>query len=119
MGPLIMIADDAMFMRKVVKRALTEGGYDRFLEAGSGEEAVEFFRQHHPDLVILDITMPGMSGLEVLDAILNADKGAKVIMCSAIGQEHIIAQAIRRGASDFLIKPFRNRELLKIVEASL
>ena len=119
MGPLIMIADDAMFMRKVIKRALTQGGYDRFVEACNGREAVEVFKKERPDLILLDITMPEMTGLEVLDAILSCDAAARVIMCSAVGQEPIIAQAIRRGAVDFIVKPFKDEELLKLVEVSL
>lgn len=119
MKPVIMIADDAMFMRRVIKRALVQGGYEEFVEAGNGREAVERYRISKPDLVLLDITMPERSGLEALDDILNEDPGAKVIMCSAVGQEAVITQAIRRGALDFIIKPFKDEELLKLVEASL
>lgn len=119
MKPVIMIADDAMFMRRVIRQALTQGGYDQFVEAGNGREALEQYKVSRPDLVLLDITMPERSGLEVLDDILNEDPAAKVIMCSAVGQEAVIAQAIRRGALDFVIKPFKNEELLKLVEASL
>ncbi len=119
MEPVIMIADDAMFMRRVIKRALVRGGYETFVEAGDGREAVEQYKALRPDLVLLDITMPECSGLEVLDAILNEEPGAKVIMCSAVGQEAVITQAIRRGALDFIIKPFKDEELLKLVEASL
>ena len=119
MKPESMIADDAMFMRRVIKRALAQGGYEEFVEAGNGREAVEQYRLSKPDLVLLDITMPERSGLEALDDILNEDPGAKVIMCSAVGQEAVITQAIRRGALDFIIKPFKDEELLRLVEASL
>lgn len=119
MKPVIMIVDDAMFMRRVIKKALTEGGYDHFIEAGNGKEALELYREEKPDLVLLDITMPERSGLEVLDDILTEDPGARVIMCSAVGQDAVITQAIKRGAGNFIIKPFKNEELLKLVEASL
>lgn len=111
--PLIMIADDAMFMRRVIKRALTQGGYDNFVEA------VEKYKEVQPDLMLLDITMPGRSGLEVLNDILAFKRNAKVIMCSVVGQEQVIAEAIRCGASDFIIKPFKDEEILKIVKACL
>ena len=77
--PLIMIADDAMFMRRVIKRALTQGGYDNFVEAGDGVEAVEKYKEVQPDLMLLDITMPGRSGLEVLNDILAECKGHHVL----------------------------------------
>lgn len=119
MKPVIMIADDAMFMRRVIKRALTQGGYEEFIEAENGAEAIEQYKRYRPDLVLLDITMPGRSGMEALDDILNENPEAKVIMCSAVGQEVVITQAIRRGALDFIIKPFKDEELLRLVEASL
>lgn len=117
--PLIMIADDAMFMRRVIKRALSQGGYENFIEAGDGEEAVEKYREMKPDLVLLDITMPVKSGLDVLNEILAINRNARVIMCSAVGQEKVIADAIRSGAFDFIIKPFKDEEILKIVKAGL
>lgn len=117
--PLIMIADDAMFMRRVIKRALTQGGYDNFVEAGDGAEAVKTYRETMPDLVLLDITMPEKSGLDVLNEILAINPNARVIMCSAVGQEKVIAEAIRSGAFNFVIKPFKDEEILKIVKAGL
>lgn len=119
MKPLIMIADDAMFMRRVIRRALSQEGYDRFVEVGTGTEALIQYRASRPDLVLLDITMPERSGLDALDDILQEDPEAKIIMCSAVGQETVIAQAIRRGALDFIIKPFKDEELIKLVEASI
>ena len=89
--PLILIADDAMFMRKVIKRALSQGGYDNFVEAGDGVEAVEKYKEYQPDLMLLDITMPERSGLEVLNEVLAFNRNAKVIMCSAVGQKRFAA----------------------------
>ena len=116
---MILIADDAMFMRKVIKRTLSQGGYDNFVEAGDGVEAVEKYKEYQPDLMLLDITMPERSGLEVLNEVLALNRNAKVIMCSAVGQEQVIAEAIRCGASDFIIKPFKDEEILKTVTAYL
>lgn len=119
MKPLIMIVDDAAFMRRVIMNALIPGGFDRFVEVEDGEKALDAYRENRPDLVLLDITMPKRSGLEVLDDILGEDPQAKVIMCTAVGQDMVITQAISRGARDFIIKPFKKEVLLKIVEASL
>ena len=119
MKPLIMIVDDAAFMRRVIKNTLTPGGFDRFVEVEDGEKVLEAYRENRPALVLLDITMPNRSGLEVLDDILGEDPEAKVIMCSAMGQEMVIAQAIASGARDFIIKPFKKDMLLKMVEAIL
>ena len=111
MKPAIMIVDDAAFMRRLIKKALINGGYDKIIEAENGKAALE--------LVFLDITMPERSGLEVLDDILTEDPEARVLMCSAIGQESVIVRAIQRGARDFIVKPFKEEALLKLVEASL
>jgi len=115
MGPKILIADDAMFMRRVIRKALSEGGYENIAEASDGNEVLDQYRAYRPDLVFLDITMPGRTGLEVLEELLREDENAKVVMCSAIGQETVIAQAVRMGASDFITKPFRTEDLLKLV----
>ena len=119
MKPAIMIVDDAAFMRRLIKKALINGGYDKIIEAENGKAALELYKSERPELVFLDITMPERSGLEVLDDILTEDPEARVLMCSAIGQEAVIARAIQRGARDFIVKPFKEEALLKLVEASL
>ena len=119
MKPAIMIVDDAAFMRRLIKKALINGGYDKIIEAENGKAALELYKSERPELVFLDITMPERSGLEVLDDILTEDPEARVLMCSAIGQESDIARAIQRGARDFIVKPFKEEALLKLVEASL
>lgn len=115
MEPVILVADDAKFMRKVIRKALSEAGYENIVEAGDGRDVVKLYQEYHPALVLLDITMPGRSGLEVLGDLLREDENARVIMCSAIGQESVIAQAVNDGASDFIIKPFRPEELQRLV----
>ena len=96
----ILIVDDAMFMRKSIRKILSEGGYANVEEARDGDEAIAMFGEYSPDLVLLDITMPGRSGLEVLEEILRQDEDAAVVMCSAMGQETVIQKAIVMGARD-------------------
>lgn len=119
MEPLIMVVDDAAFMRHLIKKALADGGYRNITEVENGQDVLAKYQELKPSLVLLDITLPGRTGLEVLEEVLAADENAKVIMCSAIGQETIITQAISRGAQDFIIKPFRPEELLRMVQAYL
>lgn len=111
----ILIVDDAMFMRKVIRRTLEANGYTDIYEAGDGEQALEIFKEEHPQLVLLDITMPGMSGLEVLEKIMVIDGQTKVIMCSAMGQEMMIQKAIFNGALDFIVKPFKEEEFMRVI----
>ena len=119
MGNLIMVADDALFMRNIIKKALAEGGYDNIVEVGNGLDVLEYYREHRPDLVFLDITMPGKSGLDILVELLAEDENARIIMCSAMGQESIILQAVQKGALDFITKPFRSADLIKMAEMYL
>lgn len=113
----ILIVDDAMFMRKSIRKILSEGGYANVEEARDGDEAIAMFGEYSPDLVLLDITMPGRSGLEVLEEILRQDEDAAVVMCSAMGQEIVIQKAIVMGARDFIVKPFKKDEFLRIVDS--
>lgn len=113
----ILIVDDAMFMRKSIRKILSEGGYADVEEARDGDEAIAMFGEYNPDLVLLDITMPGRSGLEVLEEILGQDEDAAVVMCSAMGQETVIQKAIVMGARDFIVKPFKKDEFLRIVDS--
>ena len=115
----IMIVDDAMFMRKVIRKSLEEEGYHNIIEAGDGETAVDKFLEERPDLMILDITMPGMSGMEVLVKLREKAPWAKIIMCSAVGQEDTILRAVKLGAADFIVKPFKSEELKRIVNHNL
>ena len=115
----ILIVDDAMFMRRIIKNALTEGGFDQFIEAKDGDEAIRLFKKHRPKLVLLDITMPGKSGIEVLAELLKMEPGTRVVMCSAIGQDATIEKAIRMGAHDFIVKPFKNEQLVEMVKKSM
>ena len=102
----ILLVDDAAFMRMMVKNTLNENGYTDLYEASDGAEAVTKYAELKPDLVIMDITMPNMDGLEALKAIRKADPNASVVMCSAMGQEAMVIEAIKSGAKDFIVKPF-------------
>ena len=111
----ILLVDDAAFMRKVIKDTLSKAGYTDLHEAVDGADAVEKYNSLKPDLVLMDITMPNMDGLEALKAIRAADPNANVVMCSAMGQETMVIDAIRSGAKDFIVKPFKPERVLKTV----
>lgn len=111
----ILVVDDAAFMRMMVKDALSKGGYTDVEEAVDGADAVEKFKATSPDLVIMDITMPNMDGLDALKAIKEVNPDAAVVMCSAMGQESMVIEAIRSGAKDFIVKPFKQDRIITTV----
>lgn len=113
----IMLVDDAAFMRMMVKDALTKAGYTDLIEAQDGAEAVEKFNAENPDLVFMDITMPNKDGLEALKEIKAAHPNANIVMCSAMGQESMVIDAIKSGAKDFIVKPFKPDRILKTVSS--
>ena len=115
----ILIVDDAAFMRKVIKDTLSKSGYTDLYEAVDGADAVEKYNEIQPDLVLMDITMPNMDGLEALKAIRGKDGNANVVMCSAMGQESMVIDAVRSGAKDFIVKPFKPDRVLKTVNTIL
>lgn len=111
----ILCVDDAAFMRKVIKDTLSKNGYTDLYEAVDGADAVEKYATVQPDLVIMDITMPNMDGLEALKAIRAKNSAANVVMCSAMGQEAMVIEAIQNGAKDFIVKPFKPDRIMKTV----
>jgi two-component system chemotaxis response regulator CheY len=115
----VLVVDDAAFMRKVVSDALVAGGHDVIGQAGNGTEAVAQFTALRPELTTLDITMPEKDGLEALSEIMTLDPGAKVLMCSALGQESKVIESIKLGAKDFVVKPFQPDRLLEAVGKAL
>jgi two-component system chemotaxis response regulator CheY len=119
MAKKILLVDDAAFMRKMIKDTLVKNGYTEVFEAVDGADAVEKFGEIAPDLVVMDITMPNMDGLEALKAIRAKDGSANVVMCSAMGQESMVMDAVRSGAKDFIVKPFKPDRVLKTVTSIL
>ena len=115
----ILLVDDAAFMRMMVKDTLTKAGYTDLYEAADGLQAVETYAEIQPDLVIMDITMPNMDGLEALKAIKGKDPNAVVVMCSAMGQESMVVDAIKSGAKDFIVKPFNQERIVETVKTIL
>ncbi len=115
----VLVVDDAAFMRKVLTDALTSAGHEVVGEAGDGNEAVARFKELKPDLATLDITMPEKDGLTALKEILSLDPSARVVMCSALGQESKVLEAIKAGAKDFVVKPFQPDRVLQAVASAL
>src|SRR3954453_8032891 len=115
----ILVVDDAAFMRKVVKDAVSAAGHDVVGGAGNGVEAVARFQELKPDLMTLDITMPEKDGLAALAEIVAADPSARVVMCSALGQETKVLEAIKLGAKDFVVKPFQPARVIEAVGKAL
>jgi len=120
LNPRVLIVDDALFMRSVIRDILQESGrYQVAGEASNGKEAVEKFNQLHPDLVTMDIVMPEIDGIQAVREILNADPAAKIVMCSALGQEPLVIESIAAGARDFIVKPFSAEKVLKVLDQVL
>jgi two-component system chemotaxis response regulator CheY len=115
----VLVVDDAVFMRKIVSDAVIAGGHEVVGEAANGNEAVERYGELRPDVTTLDITMPEKDGLAALREILSLDPEAKVVMCSALGQESKVLEAVKRGATDFVVKPFRAPRLLEAIDKAL
>jgi two-component system chemotaxis response regulator CheY len=119
MAKNILICDDAAFMRMMIKDILTKNGYNIVGEAENGAKAVEKYAELKPDLVLMDITMPEMDGIEALKKIKAADANASIIMCSAMGQQAMVIESIQSGAKDFIVKPFQADRVLEAVQKKL
>ena len=119
MSVRILLADDLSFMRMVQKEILTERGYLVVGEAADGLEAVMKYKELNPDVVILDITMPNMNGLEAMKKILEIDADPKIIICSALGQQKLIVEAIKSGVKDFIVKPFKPERMFSAIEKAV
>jgi two-component system chemotaxis response regulator CheY len=115
-GINVLIADDLKFIKLVLRELVEKAGFRVVGEASNGEEAVELYQDKRPDVVLLDITMPKMDGLAALKQILKVDPEAKVIMCSALGQQSLMVQALQLGAKDFIVKPFREERVIAAIK---
>ena len=116
MAKNILICDDAAFMRMMIKDILTKNGYNVVGEAENGVKAIEAYSECNPDLVLMDITMPELDGIGALKGIKEKDPNANVIMCSAMGQQAMVIEAIQSGAKDFIVKPFQADRVLEAVK---
>lgn len=116
MSKNILLVDDAAFMRVMVKDILVKAGYNVVGEAENGAQAVEKYKELGPNLVMMDITMPEMDGIQALKAIKAEDPNALVVMCSAMGQQAMVVEAIQSGAKDFIVKPFQPDRVLEAVK---
>ena len=119
MANRVLIVDDAAFMRMMLKEILDKNGYDVCGEAGNGNEALEKYKELKPDLVTLDITMPEKDGISALKDIRAFDSNAKCVMCSAMGQQAMVIEAIQSGAKDFIVKPFQADRVLESIRKVL
>lgn len=117
--PSVLIADDAAFMRMMIKNILSEAGYEIAGEAENGAVAVTKYKELKPDLTTMDITMPEMDGLQALKEIRSADPSARVVMCSAMGQQSMVIESIQAGAKDFIVKPFQPDRVLEAIQKAL
>ncbi|MBU3098595.1 response regulator [Clostridium estertheticum] len=115
----VLIVDDAAFMRMMIKDILEKNGFEVVGEASNGLKGVELYKTEKPDIVTMDITMPEMDGIEAVKAIKAFDPAAKVIMCSAMGQQTMVMDAIRAGARDFIVKPFQSDRVLEAIKKVL
>jgi two-component system, chemotaxis family, chemotaxis protein CheY len=119
MAARVLIVDDLSFIKLLIRDTLEKTGFEVVGEASNGIEAIELYRKLKPDVVLMDITMPRMDGIQALQEIIKYDKNAKVIMCSALGQQRLIIQSIQYGAKDFIVKPFKQERIVGAIKKVL
>jgi len=115
----VLIVDDLAFIKIVLREILEKAGFRVVGEASNGEQAIAMYQDKKPDVVLMDITMPGMDGLTALKRIREIDQGARVIICSALGQQQLIVQAIQLGATDYIVKPFQPQRVVSSLKKAL
>ena len=119
MGHRVLVCDDAIFMRTMISDILGGAGYEVVGEAETGVQAIERYKELKPDLVTMDIVMPDMGGIDAVREIVKNDPNAKILMCSAMGQQALVVEAIQAGAKDFVVKPFQPSRVLEAVQRVL
>lgn len=119
MSHTVLVCDDAIFMRTMISDILSQAGYEVVGEAETGIQAVEKFKELNPDLVTMDIVMPDMGGIDAVREIITVDPDARILMCSAMGQQALVVEAIQAGAKDFVVKPFQPSRVLEAVQRVL
>ena len=115
----ILVADDASFMRMMIRESVEEEGYEVVGEATDGVEAMDLFHELHPDIVTMDIVMPRRSGIDAVRGIIEVDSSAKIVMCSALGQETLVKESLEAGALNFIVKPFKPDDVLETLRQTL
>jgi two-component system chemotaxis response regulator CheY len=118
-GHRVLVCDDAIFMRTMISDILSGAGYEVVGEAETGLQAIQRYRELKPDLVTMDIVMPDMGGIDAVREITKEDPNAKILMCSAMGQQALVVEAIQAGAKDFVVKPFQPSRVLEAVQRVL
>lgn len=111
----VLVVDDAVFMRNMIKDIFSGNDFEVVGEAANGVEAIEKYNELKPDVVTMDIVMPLKSGIEAVKEIVSNDSSAKIVMCSALGQDSLIMEAIEAGAKDFIVKPFKAEKVVEVV----
>ncbi|MHB1843798.1 MAG: response regulator [Deltaproteobacteria bacterium] len=119
MSKRVLVVDDAIFMRNMIRDIFSSGGFEVVGEASNGLEAIERYKELKPDLTTMDIVMPFKSGIEATREIVKLDARAVILMCSALGQESLVMEAIEAGAMDFVVKPFRTDDVLALARKVL
>jgi two-component system chemotaxis response regulator CheY len=119
MATRVLIVDDAVFMRNTLKEIFTSNGFEIAGEASNGVEAIEKFRELKPAIATMDIVMPFKNGIEATREILREDSAAVIIICSALGQESLVTEAIEAGATDFIVKPFKTENVIQVAKKAL
>ncbi len=115
----ILVADDASFMRMMIREIVEEEGYEVVGEATDGVEAMDLFHELHPDIVTMDIVMPRRSGIDAVRGIIEVDSSAKIVMCTALGQETLVKESLEAGALNFIVKPFKPDDVLETLRQTL
>ena len=115
----ILVADDASFMRMMIREIVEDEGYEVVGEASDGTEAIDLYRELHPDIVTMDIVMPRKSGIDAVRGIIELDPTACIVMCSALGQESLVSESLEAGARNFIVKPFKPESVLAILREVL
>lgn len=115
----VMIVDDAMFMRLMLRNIIVDMGFDVICEASNGLEAIQLYQEQKPDIVTMDITMPDMDGYTAVIEIIKLYPDAKIVMCSAVGQQRMVLNSIMAGAKDFIVKPFDKKRVMESLTAVL
>lgn len=119
MSPTVLVCDDAAFMRITLRDILAQAGFEVIGEAATGSQAIQRYQELRPDLVTMDIVMPELDGIEAVRRIIDFDPSARILMCSAMGQQSLLIEAIRAGAKDFVVKPFQPSRVLEAVHRVL